>query len=181
MFRTCVFLVALLLATLLLQSRRYNVGREATTQDIQAKDMIVSTDGSGLPPGRGTATQGRLVYQEHCANCHGDKGQGMAGYPALVGGLGTLATDKPVRTIGSYWPYATTVWDHIRRTMPYTEPGTLTPNETYSVTAYILFLNGIIDEPVELNEKTLPKVKMPNRDGFVPDPRPDITLKARER
>ena len=84
-----------------------------------------------------------------------------------MGGQASLASVKPLLTVGSYWPYATTVWDHIHRTMPYTEPGTLTPNETYSVTAYILFLNGIVNEQEELNQKTLPKVKMPNRDNFI--------------
>jgi S-disulfanyl-L-cysteine oxidoreductase SoxD len=180
MFRTCVFLVALLLATLLLaQSRPYNVGREATTQDIQAKDTIVSADGSGLPPGRGIATQGRLVYQEHCASCHGDKGQGIAGSPALVGGQGTLATDKPVRTVGSYWPFATTVWDFVNKTMPYQAPGTLKTDDVYSVTAYVLYLNGIIADHDEMNQKTLPNVRMPNRDGFIPDPRPDTFFGGR--
>jgi S-disulfanyl-L-cysteine oxidoreductase SoxD len=180
MFRACVFLVALLLASLLVaQSRPYNVGREPTTQDIEAKGPIVSTDGSGLPPGRGTATQGRLVYQEHCASCHGDKGQGTAGYPALVGGLGTLATHKPVRTVGSFWPYATTVWDYVNKTMPYQAPGSLKTDDVYSVTAYVLYLNGIIADHDEMNQKNLPNVRMPNRDGFIPDPRPDTFFGGR--
>jgi hypothetical protein len=173
--------LGLLGACVFAQVRRYNIGRDATTDEIRARDISVRPDGVGLPSGHGTPEEGRRVYVAKCSSCHGDHGEGTAHYPALVGGQGSLTSVKPLLTVGSYWPYATTVWDHIHRTMPYTEPGTLTPNETYSVTAYILFLNGITDEHVELNEKTLPKVKMPNRDGFVPDPRPDITLKARER
>lgn len=163
------------------QTGRYNIGREATPEEVRARDISVRPDGLGLPPGQGTPDEGREVYAAKCASCHGDRGEGTAHYPALVGGQGSLTSAKPLRTVGSYWPYATTVWDHIHRTMPYTEPGTLTPNETYSVTAYILFLNRIVDEHLELNEKTLPKVKMPNRDGFVADPRPDLPPKARER
>lgn len=100
----------------------------------------------------------------------------MALYPALVGGQGTLAIKNPVLTVGSYWPYATTVWDYIHRTMPYQKPGSLTVNETYSVTAFILLMNGIVDEKTDLNERNLAQVKMPNRDGFIPDPRPDVPM-----
>jgi cytochrome c len=95
-------------------------------------------------------------------------------YPALVGGQGTLATSKPLKTVGSFWPYATTIWDFIHRQMPYAQPGTLTPDQTYALTAYLLYLNGIVNKNAELNERTLPRVRMPNRNGFVPDPRPDV-------
>lgn len=168
--------LGLLAASVFAQSRRYNIGREATPEEVHARDISVSPDGVGLPTGHGMPEEGRRVYVAKCSSCHGDRGEGTAHYPPLVGGQSSLTSAKPLRTVGSYWPYATTVWDHIHRTMPYSEPGTLTPNETYSLTAYILFLNGIIDEHLELNEKTLPKVKMPNRNGFVPDPRPDTTL-----
>jgi hypothetical protein len=156
------------------QTPSYKLGRPPTAEEIRERDISVATDGSGLPVGRGTVTQGRHVYQTLCANCHGDRGQGMLQYPALVGGQGTLRSRNPVRTVGSYWPYATTVWDFIYRTMPYARPGSLKPDETYAVTAFILYLNGIVDEKAELNEATLPRVKMPNRDGFVGDPRPDV-------
>lgn len=172
--------LGLLAACVFAQAGRYNIGREATPEEVRARDISVRPDGVGLPSGHGTPEEGGRVYAAKCLSCHGDRGEGTAHYPALVGGQGSLTSSKPLRTVGSYWPYATTVWDHIHRTMPYTEPGTLTPNETYSVTAYILFLNGIISAHEELNEKALPKVEMPNRDGFVPDPRPDITVKARE-
>lgn len=168
-------------ACVLAQAGHYNLGREATPDEVRARDISVRPDGGGLPSGHGTPDEGREVYTAKCSSCHGDRGEGTEHYPALVGGRGSLTSAKPLRTVGSYWPYATTVWDHIHRTMPYTEPGTLIPNETYSVTAYILFLNGIIDEHQELNEQTLPKLKMPNRDGFVLDPRPDIPINAKER
>ena len=173
--------LGLLAACVFAQTGRYNIGREATPDQVRARDISVRPDGLGLPPGHGTPQDGSAIYVAKCSSCHGAHGEGTAHYPALVGGQGTLTGAKPLLTVGSYWPYATTVWDHIHRTMPYTDPGTLTPNETYSVTAYILFLNGIVDEHTDLNEKTLPKVQMPNRDGFVSDPRPDISVKARER
>lgn len=168
----CALMAAV--TTAIAQTPRYKVGRLATPDEIRKRDISVAPDGSGLPAGRGTVARGRYVYQVLCANCHGDRGQGIAPYPALVGGQGTLASHEPLLTVGSYWPYATTVWDYIHRTMPFLSPGSLSVDETYSVTAFILFVNGILDEKAELNERTLPRVKMPNRDGFVPDPRPDV-------
>jgi S-disulfanyl-L-cysteine oxidoreductase SoxD len=155
------------------QAQNYKLGRPATAEEIRKRDISVAPDGSGLPVGHGTVLEGRHDYQMLCANCHGDRGQGMLQYPPLVGGQGTLQSKNPVKTVGSYWPYATTVWDFIHRTMPYARPGTLTADETYALTAFILYQNGIVDEKTELNEATLPRVKMPNRDGFVGDPRPD--------
>jgi S-disulfanyl-L-cysteine oxidoreductase SoxD len=163
------------------QTPHYNVGRVARPEEIRKRDISVAPDGSGLPAGHGTVAQGRYLYQMLCANCHGDRGQGIGPYPALVGGQGTLASQKPVLTVGSYWPYATTVWDYIRRTMPYQKPRSLTVDETYSVTAFVLFMNGIVDEKADLNERTLARVKMPNRDGFVPDPRPDIPASKNDK
>lgn len=153
---------------------QYGIGRAATPQEIRAAGPSVPPDGSGLPPGHGTALEGQQVYQTRCVACHGTRGEGTDGFPALVGGKNSLATDKPVLTVGSYWPYATTLWDYINRAMPYPDAGSLTPNQVYSVTAYILFLNGIVGERVELNQKALPKVRMPNRDGFTGDARPDV-------
>ena len=162
-----------LVTTAIAQTPRYKVGRVATLDEIRKRDISVAPDGSGLPVGHGTVAQGRTTYQMLCASCHGDRAHGVGPYPALVGGKGTLATTKPVLTVGSYWPYATTVWDYIRRTMPYQKPGSLTADEAYSLTAFILFMNGIVDEKTDLNERNLARVKMPNRDGFIPDPRPD--------
>lgn len=153
-------------------------GRPATAEEIRARDITVFPNGAGLPEGRGDAVKGLKVYESRCSLCHNKRGEGKAGeYPALVGGKGTLATKTPKKTVGSYWPYATTLWDHINRAMPFHQPRTLPANDVYSVTAYILFLNGIIGETEEMNERSLPAVRMPNRDGFVPDARPDVKSK----
>lgn len=168
-----------LVTTAIAQTPRYNVGRVATADEVRNRDISVAPDGKGLPAGHGTVAQGKQVYQMLCATCHGDRAQGVGPYPALAGGQGTLASKNPVLTVGSYWPYATTVWDYIHRTMPYQKPGSLTVDETYSVTAFILFINGIVDEKTNLNEHNLAQVKMPNRDGFIPDPRPDIPKATR--
>jgi mono/diheme cytochrome c family protein len=153
---------------------RYHVGRPATAEDIRAAGISVAADGSGLPAGSGTALQGRPLYNANCAACHGSHGEGTDSYPALVGGRGTLKSDQPKLTVGSYWPYATTIWDYVNRAMPYQKPGSLSATEVYSLTAYILFMNKIIGESDVLDQKTLRKVRMPNRDGFVSDPRPDV-------
>jgi cytochrome c len=150
-----------------------SIGKPATEAEIRQLNIDVFPNGKGLPPGKGTASSGFALYKTHCAECHNEKGEGReAQYPALVGGVGTLSHKKPVKTVGSFWPYATTVWDTINRAMPYDKPRTLKPDEVYAITAVLLHWNGIIPENFELNEKTLPAVKMPNRDGFVPDSRP---------
>ena len=143
-----------------------NLGRVAGADEIAARDISIPPSGAGLPAGSGNARQGAGVYASKCQACHGEKGMGK---PAdmLVGGIGSLATDKPVRTVGSFWPYATTLFDYTRRAMPITKTMSLTDEETYAVTAYILSLNGIIAEDAVMNAQTLPQVKMPNRDGFV--------------
>jgi cytochrome c len=160
------------------QSQPYGLGQPATVADTAQKELTVFPNGKGLPPGRGTADQGAAIYKEKCAECHNEKGEGRPGqYPALVGGIGSLTSAKPLKTVGSFWPYATTVWDYIRRAMPFDHPRSLTADEVYAVTAFVLHLNGLVDRTQELNDKTLPLVKMPNRDGFVPDRRPDIKSK----
>ncbi len=146
-------------------------GRLATPAEIAAADIDVRADGAGLPPGRGSVTDGSALYASGCAACHGGPGQKpVTGAPLLMGGLGTLATPKPVKTAGSYWPYATTLFDYIRRAMPFQAPGSLTDDQVYALTAYILRLNGIVPEDAVLDAASLPKVRMPNRDGFVPNP-----------
>jgi len=151
----------------------YGVGRPPTAEEVKAWDLTIPSDGQGLPPGSGTAVLGKAIYTERCASCHGEQGEDPK-YSRLVGGQGTLATDKPVRTIGSFWQYATTLWSYIRRAQPFDEPGSLTPDQVYAVTAYLLYLNRIIGEQDVMDAQTLPLVKMPNRNGFVPDPRPDV-------
>ena len=153
---------------------RYSLGRRATNAEIQAYDISVDPAGRGLPAGSGTAVEGQALYDSMCASCHGEHGEGSANYPTLVGGRGSLNTDRAMPTVGSYWPYATTVWDYIRRAMPYPNPGSLSAKQVYSLTAYILFLNGIVGPRESLTEKSLPAVRMPNRNGFVGDPRPDV-------
>jgi mono/diheme cytochrome c family protein len=142
------------------------LGRVATQQEVAAWDISIPPSGAGLPAGSGTAKQGEAVYVAQCQACHGPKGVGKPADP-LVGGVGSLATAKAVRTVGSFWPYATTLFDYTRRAMPPTRPLSLSSDEVYAVTAYLLHLNGIIGENAEMNAKTLPQVKMPNRDGFI--------------
>lgn len=129
-------------------------------------EITVFADGSGLPPGGGSARTGAAIYAQRCASCHGPKGEGAIA-DRLVGGRGTLADVRPIITVGSYWPYATTLFDYVRRAMPYDAPKSLDSDEIYAVTAYLLFLNGIIEEDDVMNPATLPRVEMPNRKGFV--------------
>jgi S-disulfanyl-L-cysteine oxidoreductase SoxD len=177
--RTCSGVLAavlLMAAGVLAQSPKYAVGRTPTDADTRALGVMVAPDGTGLPAGSGTAIQGKSVFASRCASCHGNTGEGGDG-PSLVGGRGTLATPTPKKTVGSYWPYATTVWDYVNRAMPFNQPGTLSPDEVYAVAAYVLFLNDIVGEADVLNARSLPQIKMPNRDGFVSDPRPDVPVR----
>ena len=130
-------------------------------------DISIGPDGAGLPPGAGTPKQGAEVFVAKCAACHGPQGANGI-HDRLVGGQGTLASATPVKTVRSYWPYATTVFDFVPRAMPYPTPHSLSDPETYAVTAYLLYLNGIIGPDDTMDAATLPKVKMPNRDGFIP-------------
>jgi mono/diheme cytochrome c family protein len=171
------FVAALLLVlwgaqTSFAQSPTYGVGRKPTAEEMKAWDIAIAPDGKELPPGHGTASAGKEVYTKRCLECHGSDGK-SGKYDALVGGQNSLSSEKPVKTVGSYWPYATTLWDHIHRAMPFDRPGTLSTDQVYAVTAYLLFLNGIIGENELIDAQNLPNVKMPNRNGFVPDPRPD--------
>lgn len=169
MFKSIVLMAAVLGAASALAAGPLQIGRPAGLSEITAASISVAPDGTGLPPGRGTAGPGKAVYEAKCAACHGAKGEGSTAFPQLVGGVGSLRTAQPVATIGSYWPYATTVFDYINRAMPYENPGSLSPDEAYAVTAYLLHLNGIIGHNAELNRQTLPRVHMPNRDGFIDD------------
>jgi len=147
----------------------YDFGRPATPEEIKLWDIDVLPDGRGLPEGSGTAAHGKSVYEANCEVCHGPNGQGGI-KDRLVGGQGTLASDNPIKTVGSYWPYATTLFDYIRRAMPYQAPGLLGSDDTYAVVAYILSLNGILPADGKLDRSTLPNIRMPNRDGFIPEP-----------
>jgi mono/diheme cytochrome c family protein len=152
---------------------RYGIGRPATPAEIAGWNINIDRYGNNLPPGSGSVSHGHEVFDQQCAACHGAKGEGGVG-DRLVGGQGTLATPKPVKTVGSYWPYAPTLFDYIRRAMPQNAPESLSNDDVYAVSAYILSLNGIIPADATLDAKTLSAIKMPNRKMFVDDPRPDV-------
>lgn len=151
-----------------------NVGRAPTSEEVRAWNIAIGPEGKELPPGSGTAKDGAKIFAAKCAVCHGPTAEGTQQAPRLVGGQGSLSTSQPVRTIGSYWPFATTVWDYINRAMPRNHEGSLHPEEVYALTAFILFRNGIIQETEVMDAKSLPKVRMPNRDGFIPPRIADI-------
>jgi cytochrome c len=164
----CIFILTTAPAAL---AQAPQFGQPIAPADIAPWDISIGPDGVGLPPGRGTAMQGEAVYVANCQACHGEKGIGKPNDP-LVGGMGTLAPDKkPLKTVGSYWPYATTLFDYVRRAMPFPAPKSLTADKLYAVSAYILNLNGIVGPNDMLDAQSLPKVRMPNRDGFIPFPR----------
>jgi cytochrome c len=147
--------------------QRLGLGQTATAEQIRGWDIDVRADGAGLPAGSGSVAQGQAIYEARCLACHGEKGEkGTA--PRLAGGQGSLATKSPVLTVGSYWPYATTLYDYIHRAMPLDSPQSLTPNEVYAVTAYTLHLNGIVKADAVLDAPSLAAIRMPNRDGFRP-------------
>ncbi|MBC9876386.1 cytochrome c [Bradyrhizobium sp. INPA01-394B] len=151
----------------------YGIGRPATAAEIAGWNIDVGRDGSNLPKGSGSVSHGREVFAQQCASCHGDNGEGGVG-DRLVGGQGTIGTAKPVRTVGSYWPYAPTLFDYIRRAMPQNAPQSLSDDDVYAVSAYILNLNGLIGADATLDATSLAAIKMPNRDKFVGDARPDV-------
>lgn len=157
----------------------FGFGAAATNAEL-AKYFSIPPDGRGLPAGSGNANAGAKVYAENCAACHGDRLQGNAekgiGGDRLIGGRGSLATKAPVKTVESYWPYATTLFDYVKRAMPFTAPGSLTDDDVYAVVAYILSEAKIIKPTEAMDASTLPKVAMPNRDGFIPDARPELEL-----
>ncbi len=147
-------------------AERYGLGQPATPEEIKGWNIDISPDGAGLPPGRGDVRQGEAIFAAKCASCHGPPGEGKP-MARLAGGIDTLGDKKPEKTVGSYWPYATTLFDYVRRAMPLNAPQSLTPDEVYAVSAYVLFLNGIVPQDATLDADTLAKIKMPNRDGFV--------------
>jgi len=151
------------------QSPKYHLGRTPTDEEIKAWDISVGPEGKELPPGSGNAVAGAKIYAEKCALCHGPTAtEGKFLHGVLAGGKESLTTLEPMKTIGSYWPYATTIFDFVRRAMPFNYPGSLTADEVYSLTAFLLYRNEIIEEPTVIDAMTLPKVRMPNRDGFSP-------------
>lgn len=157
--------------------RKFNLGKIALKKEVAGWDIDVRPDGKGAPIGKGNAIKGEEIYAEVCASCHGDFGEGIDRWPELVGGHDSLDTHDPVKTTGSYWPYASTIYDYIYRAMPFGAAQSLSHDETYQIVAYLLYMNEIIEEDFELTEKNIGKIKMPNRNGFLlPDPRPDVKI-----
>ncbi|MDZ7747775.1 MAG: c-type cytochrome [Halofilum sp. (in: g-proteobacteria)] len=156
------------------QARDYGLGRTPSEAEIARWDIDIRPDGKGLPKGSGTAKEGEAVYIEKCASCHGDFAEGAGRYPALIGGEGSLDTNEPVKTIGSYWPFASTVWDYVHRAMPFGNAQSLTDDETYALTAYLLYANQLIEYDHTLNQDNLADVTMPNEDGFHRKERPEF-------
>jgi mono/diheme cytochrome c family protein len=181
---------ALALAAMLLLGRahaqgypsKFDFGQPATEPEIAAVAIAIPADGKGLPPGNGDYMTGKQVYEAACAACHGADLMGVANLPdmpagaqlRLIGGRGTLTSQKPILTVESYWPYATTLFDYLRRAMPFQALGSLTADEIYALCSYILSEAKITDKSMILDAQSLPRVQMPNRDGFIPDPRPEI-------
>ncbi len=164
----CFTCVAAPLAMLAQTSTYSNVGRTPSDAEIRAWDIAISLDGKELPPGSGSAKEGAAIYGKKCVACHGAALEGTKLGPALVGGKGSLSTPQARRTIGSYWPFATSLWDYINRAMPHNQEGSLSPSEVYAVTAFLLFKNDIVKESEVIDAKSLPKIQMPNRNGFIP-------------
>ena len=166
-FRSAALLAAaLFLICGVSEAQHPNLGRPLTPEEIQKLDITVMPDGRGLPPGSGSVSTGADVYAQKCQACHGAKGQGGP-QDRLTGGVGTLASAKPIKTPVAYWPSATTIFDYVRRAMPLQSPESLTNDEVYALTAYLLSIDGVVPQDAVLDAKSLPRVKMPNRDGFV--------------
>ena len=152
--------------------KRLSIGREAAPAEIAGWDIDIRPDGQGLPIGKGTVKQGEPLYLERCAACHGEFGESAGRWPILMGGAGTLSSHDPVKSVGSYWPYASTLMDYIRRTMPFGNAQSLTNDELYAITAYVLYLNDVVkDQNFELNDKNFTSIKLPNQPNFIDDDR----------
>ena len=159
-------------------AKRLNIGRVAKPEEIAGWDIDIRPDGHGLPPGKGTVKQGEPLYMERCAACHGEFGESAGRWPLISGGNGTLASHDPVKSVGSYWPYASTVMDYIRRSMPFGNAQSLTNDELYAITAYVFFLNDIVkSDDFELNDKNFGTIKFPNEASFYDDDR-EVTEKS---
>ena len=162
-----------LLASAPAYAQKLDIGREATSAEIKGWDIDVRPDGLGLPEGKGTVTQGEELFQEKCSVCHGEFGEGVDRWPVLAGGQETLTSDRPLKTVGSYWPYLSTAYDYIFRAMPFGNAQSLSPDEVYALLAYLLNMNDLVDEDFELSKSNFLTVRLPNEKKFVDDPRPD--------
>jgi mono/diheme cytochrome c family protein len=171
-FREVVVAALVVFAAAPALAEKLGLGREASPQEVAAWDIDVRPDGQGLPKGSGTVAQGEEIFQTQCAACHGEFGEGKDRWPAVAGGLGSLKNDRPDKTVGSFWPYPATIFDYVRRAMPFGNSQSLSPDELYALTAYILFLNDVSKDPkLELDERNLASLKMPNADQFYDEDR----------
>lgn len=152
----------------------FNYGQTPSSEEIAGWDIDIRPDGQGLPVGSGSVEDGESLYDEQCASCHGSFGEGAKGYPVLAGGQGTLIEARPEKTIGSYWAHASTLWDYIHRAMPFQAPESLEDDEVYALTAYVLYLNELVEDDFVLSNENFTTVEMPNKDGFYLDDRPDV-------
>lgn len=155
---------------------RFGLGREALPEEIAAWDVNVMPDGDGLPEGQGSVADGEMLFSDNCAACHGEFAEGVDNWPELAGGFGTLDRDDPVKTVGSFWPYLSTAWDYVHRSMPYGSAQTLSAEDTYAIVAYILYSNDLVDEDFVLTRENFTEVEMPNADGFIVDDRDTVEL-----
>jgi len=155
----------------------YGYGQSATPEQITGWDIDVRPDGKGLPPGSGSVEDGEYLYEDKCAECHGSFGEGVGKFPVLAGGEGSLRDDRPQKTVGSYWKYTSTLWDYIHRAMPFPQPESLEDDEVYAITAYVLYLNELVEDDFVLNRENLSSIRLPNEGNFIPDDRPDVKNK----
>ena len=168
------FMLVLTSAPALPADRPFNLGKIATAEEVAGWNIDVRPDGLGAPVGMGNAIDGEEVYADLCAACHGDYGEGVDRWPELVGGEGSLGTHDPLKTTGSYWPYASTLYDYVYRAMPFGESQSLSYDETYQIVAFLLYMNDIIEDDFDVSHENIGSIEMPNRKGFfMPDPRPD--------
>lgn len=171
--------IGLALTVSVAEAGNLGLGRAATPAEVAAWDIDIRPDGAGLPEGRGDVYAGEELFVEQCAVCHGDFGEGVGRWPVLAGGFGTLASEDPVKTVGSYWPYLSTVWDYVNRAMPFGYAQSLSPDEVYAIVAYILYSNDIVDDEFELSHENFAEVRMPNEENFFMDDRLDSPIFAR--
>jgi cytochrome c len=155
-------------------ARRLGIGREAKPEEIAGWNIDIRPDGAGLPPGNGAVKAGEALFTQRCAGCHGEFGEGVGRWPVLAGAAGMLTGDRPVKTIGSYWPYASTIVDYVRRAQPFGNAQSLSNDELYAIVAYVLFLNDIVDQDFVLTKDTFHKIRMPNAGGFYDDDRETV-------
>ncbi|MGQ0682050.1 c-type cytochrome [Bradyrhizobium sp.] len=172
--RIAAALAGLFLVTFPAEAGKLNLGREAHPDEVAAWDSDVRPDGQGLPAGKGSVKEGEPLYLERCASCHGEFGEGAGRWPVLAGGAGSLRKESPEKTVGSFWPYASTAFDYIQRAMPYGNARSLEPNEVYAIVAYLMFMNDVVKEDFTLSRENLASVKLPNAGGFYDDDREKV-------